>query len=57
VTAPGGAATGLTGHPRVDGALAELDRVASRTPGDQIAGYSHVHRELHETLAELDEER
>jgi hypothetical protein len=46
-----------TGHPRVDAAMAELERVASRTPADQIAGYTHVHRELHETLAELDEER
>ena len=48
---------GATGHPRVDAALVELERVASRAPGDQIAGYTHVHRELHETLAELDEER
>ncbi|GIJ51966.1 hypothetical protein Val02_88520 [Virgisporangium aliadipatigenens] len=46
-----------TGHPRVDAAMAELERVASRPPADQIAGYTHVHRELHETLAELDEER
>lgn len=43
-----------TGHPRVDAALAELDRIAALAPGDQVAGFTAVHRELQETLADID---
>jgi len=41
-------------HPRVDSALAELDRIAALAPADQVAGFTAVHRELQETLAEID---
>ena len=43
-----------TGHPRVDAALAELDRIATLPPADQVAGFAAVHRELQETLADID---
>jgi hypothetical protein len=43
-----------TGHPRVDAALAELDRIAELPPADQVAGFAAVHRELQETLADID---
>jgi hypothetical protein len=43
-----------TGHPRVDAALAELDRIAELAPADQVAGFTAVQRELQETLADID---
>jgi hypothetical protein len=46
-----------TGQPRVDAALAELDRIAELPPDEQVAGYARVHSELQETLAALDEGR
>jgi hypothetical protein len=46
-----------TGHERVDVALAALDRACMGSPAEQVAGFTRVHRELQETLAELDEER
>jgi hypothetical protein len=46
-----------TGHERVDAALADLDRASAGPPGEQVAAFTRVHRELQETLAELDEER
>jgi hypothetical protein len=42
------------GHPRVDAALAELDRIAALPPAEQIEGFTAVHRELQETLADID---
>jgi hypothetical protein len=50
-------ATGRTGHPRVDAALAELDRIAALPPAEQVSGYAEVHRELQGTLSALDEGR
>ena len=44
------------GHPRVDAALAELDRIAALAPADQVEGFAAVHRELQETLADIDGE-
>jgi len=58
--APDGAAPhggGPTGQPRVDAALAQLDRIAALPPAQQVAGYAEVHRELQAALAALDEER
>ena len=46
-----------TGHPRVDAALAQLDQIAGLPPAEQVAGYTAVHQELHDTLAALDEGR
>jgi hypothetical protein len=48
-------ATGETGHPRVDAALAELDRIADLPPADQVAGFATVQQELQGTLATIDE--
>ena len=45
---------GTTGHPRVDAALTELDRIATLAPADQVAGFTAVQRELHETLIDID---
>jgi hypothetical protein len=42
------------GHPRVDAALAELDRIAALPPAEQVEGFAAVHRELQETLADID---
>ncbi len=46
-----------TGQPRVDAALATLDRILSLPPERQVEGYAEVQRELQATLAALDEER
>jgi hypothetical protein len=46
-----------TGHPRVDAALAELARIAHLPPAEQVDGYAAIQRELHETLAALDDGR
>lgn len=46
-----------TGHPRVDAALAEIDRIAELPPAAQVDGYAAVQGELQATLAALDEER
>jgi hypothetical protein len=43
-----------TGHPRVDAALADLDRIATLAPADQVAGFAAVHHELQESLADID---
>jgi hypothetical protein len=43
-----------TGHPRVDAALAELDRIAALPPARQVEAFAAVHRELQETLADID---
>ena len=48
--------SGRTGHPRVDAAMDELDRVPMLPPAEQVAVFTAVHRELQETLAALDEE-
>lgn len=45
---------GTTGHPRVDAALAELDRIAALPPADQVAGFGGVHQELQAALASID---
>lgn len=55
MTMPQDGPTDGTGHPRVDAALAELDRIAALPPADQVAGFTTVHRELQATLATLDE--
>jgi hypothetical protein len=47
-------ATGATGHPRVDAALAELDRMADLPPADQVAGFAGVHQELQAVLTTID---
>jgi hypothetical protein len=49
-------ATGA-GHPRVDAAMSELRRVAQLPPTEQVEGYTHVQRELTETLASIDDGR
>jgi hypothetical protein len=46
-----------TGLRRVDAALADLDRVDTLAPAEQVAVYAAVQRELQETLAALDQER
>jgi hypothetical protein len=46
---------GETGHPRVDAALAELDRIADLPPADQVAGFATVQQELQGTLATIEE--
>jgi hypothetical protein len=46
---------GETGNPRVDAALAELDRIADLPPADQVAGFATVQQELQGTLATIDE--
>ena len=46
---------GETGHPRVDAALAELDRIADLPPAEQVAGFATVQQELQGTLATIDE--
>jgi hypothetical protein len=46
-----------TGHPRVDAAIAELDRITALPPAEQVAGFTAVHQELQATLSELDEGR
>jgi hypothetical protein len=54
----GGASRGErsgTGHPRVDAALGRLAHVTAQPTTDQIEGYTLIHRELSETLAELDD--
>jgi hypothetical protein len=53
----GPAPEGPTGQPRVDAALAELDRIVALPPEQQVAGYTEVHAELQATLAALDEGR
>jgi hypothetical protein len=44
----------MTGHARVDAALAELDRIADLPPADQVAGFAVVQQELQATLASID---
>ena len=44
----------VTGHPRVDAALAELDRIVDLPPGDQVAGFATVQQELQATLSTID---
>jgi hypothetical protein len=43
-----------TGHPRVDAALAELDRIADLPPEQQVAGFATVQQELQATLSTID---
>lgn len=43
-----------SGHPRVDAAISELDRIVTLAPADQVAGFTAVQRELQETLADID---
>jgi hypothetical protein len=43
-----------TGHPRVDAALAELDRIADLPPAEQVTGFAGVQQELQATLATID---
>jgi len=43
-----------TGHPRVDAALAELDRIADLPPEQQVAGFAAVQQELQATLSAID---
>jgi hypothetical protein len=54
---PPGGDPRVTGHPRVDAALGELDRIADLPPEEQVSGYATVQGELQATLASLDEER
>jgi hypothetical protein len=49
--------TGETGHPRVDAALAELDRIADLPPAEQVAGFAAVQQELQATLATIDSDQ
>lgn len=44
-----------SGHPRVDAALAELDRIADLPPEQQVAGFATVQQELQATLSTIDE--
>jgi hypothetical protein len=44
-----------TGHPRVDAAVGRLTDIAGLAPAEQVDGYDHIHRELSETLAALDD--
>jgi hypothetical protein len=55
MTEPHAEPADTTGHPRVDAALGEVDRIAELTPAEQVAGFTAVHRELQATLATLDE--
>lgn len=45
-----------TGHPAVDAALAELARVASMPPAEQVPAFQALHRTLRDTLAGIDED-
>jgi hypothetical protein len=44
-----------TGNPRVDAALAELDRIAPLPPEHQVAGFASVQQELQATLSTIDQ--
>ncbi len=44
-----------TGHPAVDGALAELRAAAERPPGEQVPAYERAHQTLRQTLASIDD--
>ncbi|GIH19248.1 hypothetical protein Raf01_74200 [Rugosimonospora africana] len=48
-------ASGPTGHPLVDAALAQLDRVAGQPAAEQVAAYEETHRVLQQTLATIDQ--
>jgi hypothetical protein len=50
-----GRATGPTGHPVVDAAVAGLAEQAGLGPAEQVAGYEAAHRALSQTLASIDE--
>ncbi len=45
----------VTGHPVVDGALAQLDAVADRVPAEQVGAFEAVHRALTGTLSGIDQ--
>jgi hypothetical protein len=53
--AQGSPASGPTGHPRVDAAIAGLEEVASLASRDQVAAYAATHQVLHETLRTIEE--
>ena len=44
-----------TGHPRVDAAMAELDRIADLPPEQQVGGFATVQQELQATLSTIDQ--
>jgi hypothetical protein len=48
-------ATGPTGHPVVDAAVARLADQAELPPAEQLAGYEAAQRALQHTLASIDE--
>jgi hypothetical protein len=48
-------ATGPTGHPVVDAAVARLSQQAELPPAEQVSGYEAAHRALSQTLASIDE--
>ena len=48
-------ATGPTGHPVVDAAVARLAELAELPPAEQVSGYEAAHRALSQTLASIDE--
>lgn len=43
-----------TGHPRVDSAMAELDRIADLPPEQQVSGFATVQQELQAALSTID---
>jgi hypothetical protein len=50
-----GPATGPTGHPVVDAAVAGLAEQAELPPAEQVGGYEAAHRALSQTLASIDQ--
>ena len=48
-------ASGPTGHPAVDAAVARLAEQADLPPGEQVAGYEAAQQALHQTLASIDQ--
>ena len=48
-------ASGPTGHPVVDAAVAGLAEQADLPPAEQVAGYEAAQRALHQTLASIDQ--
>lgn len=48
-------ATGPTGHPAVDAAIARLAEQAELPPAEQLAGFEAAQRALQQTLASIDE--
>jgi hypothetical protein len=43
-----------TGHPAVDGALADLAGVSDRPPAEQVGAYEAVHSVLQDVLRDIE---